>query len=71
MEILPSLFEKALNIDPPWKVTKIVLQQEHMTIDVYIDFTRGSLFPCPRCSNLSTAYDTKEVRVRHLDFFQS
>jgi len=68
--MLPTLFEKALNIDPPWKVQKIVLQQAEMTIDVYIDFPKGSLFPCPKCDNLCNAYDTKEVRLRHLDFFQ-
>ena len=39
-------------------------------LKIFIDFPKGSLFPCPRCARPSKAYDTTEKQWRHLNFFQ-
>lgn len=70
MDMLATLFEKALKLDPPWEVRKIELHEDQKTVNIFIDFPKGSLFPCPRCNTLSKAYDTTEKRWRHLNFFQ-
>ena len=39
-------------------------------LDIYLDFPRGSPFPCPECAEACKAYDTEVLRWRHLNFFQ-
>jgi transposase len=70
MDMVSSLFEKALKIESPWEVKRIELNEKDKSINIYIDFPKGSPFSCPRCKSLCKAYDTKEIRLRHLDFFQ-
>ncbi len=70
MEILENLFEQALNIRLPWKVTSIDFKKVEKVIDIHIDFARDRVFKCSECGNNSKAYDTKEKRWRHLIFFE-
>jgi len=70
MEALESLFAKALKLEPPWMVTKVAFDEKGGLIRVFIDFPRGSLFPCPTCGKAVKAYDTTEKEWRHLSFFQ-
>lgn len=70
MEILESLFEKALKLELPWKITRIEFADKQGRIRVFIDFHRGSKFRCPKCNKEVTAYDTTEKTWRHLNFFQ-
>lgn len=70
MEVLESLFEKALKLEEPWKITRIEFAGEQGKIKVFIDFPRGSLFKCPKCKKEASAYDTTEKTWRHLNFFQ-
>lgn len=70
MEVLESLFEKALRLESPWKVTRIEFTEKQETIKVFIDFPRGSIFKCPKCKKEVKAYDTTEKTWRHLNFFQ-
>ncbi|WP_200873662.1 helix-turn-helix domain-containing protein [Candidatus Magnetobacterium casense] len=70
MEMLENLFEQALNIQLPWKVTSIDFKKVEKVIDIHIDFTRGSIFKCSKCGNNSKAYDTTEKKWRHLNFFE-
>ena len=70
MEGLEALFERALRLDPPWKITRIEFQGDKGIIKVFIDFPRGSLFCCPLCGKPVKAYDTTEKEWRHLSFFQ-
>ncbi|MCX5975818.1 MAG: transposase family protein, partial [Coprothermobacterota bacterium] len=70
MEGLEALFERALRLDPPWKITRIEFQGDKGIIKVFIDFPRGSLFCCPLCGKSVKAYDTTEKEWRHLSFFQ-
>lgn len=43
---------------------------ESERLDIYLDFPRGSTFPCPLCAATSKAYDTEALTWRHLNFFQ-
>jgi transposase len=70
MEVLESLFTRALKLEPPWKITKIEFHEGAGVIKVFIDFPRGSVFCCPACGKEVKAYDTTEKEWRHLSFFQ-
>lgn len=70
MEVITSLFEKALKLESPWQVKRIEFIEDKKALTIFIDFPKGSLFPCPKCGKLSKAYDTTEKRWRHLNFFQ-
>lgn len=43
---------------------------ESERLDIYLDFPRGSAFPCPECGDEVKAYDTEALTWRHLNFFQ-
>lgn len=70
MEVLESLFSKALKLESPWEITKIEFLENEGRINIFIDFPKGSVFPCPNCKKEAKAYDTTEKRWRHLNFFQ-
>ncbi len=70
MQVVETLFEKALGLESPWKITKVELNIEQGKITIRIDFDEGSLFKCSRCGREAKAYDTKEKVWRHLNFFQ-
>ena len=70
MEVLESLFSKALKLERPWEITKIEFLEKDRKINIFIDFPRGSVFPCPKCKKEVNAYDTTEKRWRHMNFFQ-
>lgn len=70
MEILTSLFSKALKLESPWEITRVEFQKRDERIQISIDFPRGSVFQCPKCKKETKAYDTEEKQWRHLNFFQ-
>jgi transposase len=70
MEVLEGLFEKALKLESPWRITRIEFTEKEGRIKVFIDFPRGSVFRCPKCKKELKAYDTTEKTWRHLNFFQ-
>jgi transposase len=70
MELMTLLFEKALNLEPPWTVKNIDFDIERGVLNIVIDFPRSSSFPCPKCGKPSKAYDSTEKQWRHLNFFQ-
>lgn len=59
-----------MQLEPPWAIKNIEFHQDKGSIDVFVDFPRGSVFPCPVCGQGVKAYDTTEKRFRHLNFFQ-
>lgn len=68
---LKRLFQEALGLEGPWRVTKIEFSPEEKRIDITIDFPAGSEFTCPTCgASGAKAYDTRWEDWRHLDFFQ-
>jgi len=70
MEVLESLFTKALKLESPWAIKKIDFQEGEGVIKVFVDFPRGSVFCCSACGKWAKAYDTTEKEWRHLNFFQ-
>ena len=65
-----ELFQVALGLLPPWLVERCTFEESAGRLDIYLDFPRGSVFPCPVCAVPSKAYDTSELTWRHLNFFQ-
>ncbi|MDO9529618.1 MAG: transposase family protein [Syntrophales bacterium] len=70
MEVLESLFSKALKLESPWEITKIEFLEKEGRINIFLDFPKGSVFPCPKCKKEVKAYDTTEKQWRHMNFFQ-
>jgi transposase len=66
-----ELFQAALQLKgSPWRVVRSDFSGEPPTLEIGLDFARGSQFRCPECGELCGAYDTVEKRWRHLNFFQ-
>ena len=65
-----ELFQAALGLLPPWLVDRCTFTVESGRLDIYLDFPRGSTFPCPLCAADAKAYDTETLTWRHLNFFQ-
>lgn len=59
-----------LGIKSPWKLVDAKVQKTNLVIDVYIDFERGTKFPCPCCGEDRSVYDSSFKRIRHLDIFE-
>ena len=64
------LFQVALGIQEPWYITDIDLKQDDHELHIYLNFERGSEFPCPTCKALCKCHDTKSKVWQHLTFFQ-
>lgn len=70
------LFTMALMLQEPWKVVKVEFKEisgtQEMELHIHLGFDKGSTFPCPvdGCHEHCKAYDTREYRWRHLNFFQ-
>lgn len=68
-----ELFRLALGLVPPWQVTSVKFDQEGGTLQIGLDFPRGSRFACP-CEGCTESacgvHDTEEKSWRHLDFFE-
>ena len=64
-----ELIQVALGVQSPWFVKDINLDTSKKRMDIYLDFIKGSRFPCPVCNELSEIHDTKDRIWRHLDFF--
>ena len=68
-----ELFRLALGLAPPWQVTSVEFDQEGGTLQIGLNFARGSRFGCP-CEDCPESacpvHDTVEKTWRHLDFFE-
>jgi transposase len=60
-----------LNVEEPWYIEDHNVDSISKNLDIWLDFRRGSKFPCPECSKPNcSAYDTKEKVLRHTNYFQ-
>lgn len=64
-----QVFQLALGINSPWFLKDIKLDGKLSKLDIRVDFTPGSKFPCISCGEEYTAYDTKDKTWQHLNFF--
>ena len=58
--ITQELFQMALNITNPWMVNDIKFNSEDKKLDIYIDFTKGSIFSY---EYVETKTETKKVTI--------
>ena len=70
-----ELFQMALNVTDPWFVSDLTFDADNKRLDVYIDFKQGSEFNYfDKNENREIAglkaYDTKNKKWRHLNFFE-
>ena len=70
MGVAEELFGRALGLEKPWQVVNIAFDQSQRRLNLYLDFPKGSSFPCPKCAALCTVYDTVQKSWRHLNFFE-
>jgi transposase len=66
-----GLFTLALGLSKPWQVSDLKFSKEDGRLDLWLDFPKGSKFPCS-CGKTAEAdvHDTLERTWRHLNFFQ-
>jgi transposase len=66
-----DLFQVALGLLSPWKVTRSEFDAVAGRLDLHVDFARGARFVCPGCAQQGCpVHDTSDETWRHLDFFQ-
>jgi transposase len=71
MNDLKPFLEKILELEEPWFIQDIMLNQEEARIDIYLDFKKGGTFACPLCgAGNCKVHDTTEKTWRHLNLFQ-
>jgi hypothetical protein len=51
--IREALFERALRLDPPWKITRIEFREVEEVIKAFIDFPEGAFSAVPFAASLS------------------
>lgn len=39
MELIASLFERAVNLEPPWTVKKIDFDEQQKRLNIFIDYS--------------------------------
>ena len=65
-----DIFERALALPVPWKVTSCSFSAKERRLELAVDFSAGSHFPCPTCGAPCPVHDTAQKTYRHLDFFE-
>lgn len=71
MVIAEDLFRAALHLTAPWHISSINFIEGERKLDIWVDFPKGSRFPCPECNHLDCeVHDTTTRTWRHLDFFE-
>jgi transposase len=67
--LIADMFKVALALEEPWKLTHIEYDDQDEAWHLFINFERGTLFPCPNCGTACKAYDAEKKHWRHLDFW--
>ncbi|HZP97415.1 MAG TPA: helix-turn-helix domain-containing protein [Candidatus Limnocylindria bacterium] len=71
MREVRQLFEKALGLTPPWRVTRSEFDPQGKRLDLFLDFERGARFRCPHCgAEGCPVHDAEDKEWRHLNFRQ-
>ena len=66
-----DLFQLALGLSSPWRVTSSIFDGEARQLDIRLDFARGARFSCAECgAEGCPVHDACDKQWRHLDFFQ-
>ncbi len=71
MAEVDDLFQAALGVAEPWRVTRTEFDATARRLDLYLDFPKGARFACPEGDEPACpVHDTEPKTWRHLDFFQ-
>jgi transposase len=67
-----KLLSAALSIQDPWFIEDIEFDPDQKTLEVYINFIKGSTFRSsnPDIEGAFKAYDTQLKKWRHMNFFE-
>lgn len=70
-----DIFTQALGLAEPWFVSQVEFQPSEkdpakLEVHITLDYQEGSKFPCPKCGDPCTVYDSNQKEWRHLNFFQ-
>ena len=66
-----ELFQAALQLSgTPWQVIRSDFSGQPPILEIELEFSRGSQFPCPQCGQLCGVHDSIQKHWRHLNFFQ-
>ena len=65
-----ELFRKLLGLEDPWIIKEIKFDHQEKKVEIFLDFPKGSGFPCPVCGILYGVHETEERTWRHLNIFQ-
>ena len=60
---LTRLLEEALGITLPWEVVGTKFDLDNKRLDIFLDFPKGSRFPCPECGSPSL-FQTAKAKAR-------
>ena len=55
-----ELFRKLLGLEELWIIKEIKFDHQEKRVGIFIDFPRGSRFPCPMCGQPYSVHDTDE-----------
>jgi transposase len=64
-----DLYARILGIQPPWRVSEVVLRLEAGEVQIDVAAEREA-FRCPQCGQAAPGYDSRPRRWRHLDTCQ-
>ena len=63
--------QQVLGVTDPWIIEGIAFSAENNRFDIYINFNKGTKFPCPSCgAEHCDVHDSRDKEWRHLDIFQ-
>jgi len=66
MTIAENLFRSALHLTAPWIISSLKFNEGERKLEIWIDFPKGSKFPCPECNTLDcSVHDTNDRTWRH------
>ena len=57
---MKQLFERALQLEPPWRVVTSDFDFARQRVDLRVGFRAGSRFPCPQCGRSCQAVEFTE-----------
>jgi transposase len=65
-----SLYERILELQAPWFVEAVELDEGTGAVNVYVAVNEGEPLRCPVCDNVAPRYDKRPRQWRHLDTCQ-
>ena len=67
MEDFVNILSKILQVSMPLIIERIEVHHTSKTVNVFIDYEKGTLFPCSKCNKPSKVHDSRYRTWSHLD----